>query len=100
PRSFTVVLVGEKSLEMLVDEKEAEKLRVADRDEDEPRCGNGQKQCGATDRVQAPPERPVAREDTVGDQRSPWQHDADEALRQNGQRERGPAEKHPSALPA
>ena len=48
--------------------------------------------------MQTPPQRPVAREQRVEHERASRQHDADQALRQNGERQRCPAEEHPAAL--
>ena len=86
----------EVALEMLVDEEELEELIVGERDGDEPWGGQEKKERAAGDEVQTPPDRKIARDERIEDQRAARDHDADQALGQRGTGHRGPGDPHPA----
>ena len=98
PGAFAARFVGEKAREVLADEKEIEKLIVAQGDGDEPRRSDRQKNNQAADQVQPAPERPVAVERGIDHQRRSGQHQADQSFGQYRERERRPRGEHPPAL--
>ncbi len=95
PRTGTFEFAGEKSGELLIDEKVVEKLGITRLHPDEPGRGNGQKNEQTAEDIKPRPQLPVAVNQGVEHQRGAGQQNADQSLGQHGKRHEGPGGPHP-----
>ncbi|CAM2150985.1 hypothetical protein PT2222_250054 [Paraburkholderia tropica] len=96
-RAGAVLRGRQIALELLDDEEEVEELGIALLHQHKPRRYDREEHDQAAHEVEALPECPVARDQRVEHQHGARQDQADEALREHGERHRAPADPHPQA---